>query len=199
MKVSLPAATLGCAMLLGLCGTPAAAQTDYNFTIDLSNGNVTGVLTGTIVLGFVNPGGSGTGVASSLTLTSVPAGFGSLAEGDVVTSWADQIQNLFTVSQGEITDYQFFASTDATCNANSLQFGSNVGFGCYSNFPALNEFETNEDTYGFNENGSGGIVFTELQSIPEPSGLGIFAIALVGLTGALVHRSRRSPATNGLV
>ncbi len=100
MKVSLSAAALGCAMLLGLCGTPAAAQSDYNFSIDLSNGDVTGVLTGTLVLGFVNPGGSGTGTASSLTLTSVPAGFGSLAEGDVVTSWTNQVQNLFTVSQG---------------------------------------------------------------------------------------------------
>ena len=189
-------ATLGCAVWVGMCAAPAAANTTYDFSIDLSHGDVTGVLTGTLVLDFVDQGGSGSGAASSVTLTSVPAGFGSLADGNIVTDWSAQVQNQFTVSQGEITGYEFFAAT-GPCDGAALALGSDAAYGCYQNFPALNEFESNNATYGYNEGGSAGISFTELQSVPEPSGLPIFTIALIATAGILL-RGRRKEAADGL-
>ena len=56
---------------------------------------------------------------------------------------------------------------DGPCDGAALALGSDAAYGCYQNFPALNEFESNNATYGYNEGGSAGISFTSFN--PSPS------------------------------
>ena len=111
--------------LVGLLFVPTAkADIIYDFTVPLTSGNVTGTVMGTLDLPFVNSGGSGTGSASSLVLTSFPAAFGTLAGGDTVTSWLHQVTDTFTVTSGTITSFQFFATTASADPADAFSMNS---------------------------------------------------------------------------
>ncbi len=119
------------------------------------------------------------------------AGFGSLGEENIVTDWTNQVQNQFTVTAGDITAYAFFVETGSTCNDAALVFGSDEAYGCYGNFPTLNEFESSVSVFGYNENGAAGVTFTEVASVPEPSGRGVFTIGLIATAGLVFRRGRK--------
>lgn len=59
-------------------------------------------------LPFVGAGGSGTGAASNLTITSYPAGV-ALDPNNVATTWTTVVDNTFTVTAGAVTSFQFFS------------------------------------------------------------------------------------------
>lgn len=123
-------APLALIMLLGLQSANAAVI--YNFSVNLTNGATvagalptTGIVTGTIDLPFVSPGGSGSGAARSLVLTSIPAGLDNVqlngaAVIPVVTSWEHQVANSFTVTNGAVTSFYFGADT---CNISCTPVG----------------------------------------------------------------------------
>jgi hypothetical protein len=163
---------------------PANASALYNFSINLSSG-ITGTVTGTLDLPFINAGGSGTGAADSLVLTSVPAGFGAFVS-NTVTSWADQENNSFTVSAGVITSVLFWALTNGTSTANELclnSTGSPTGmFGEYSCPSGLNLLQSDVSTDGFNFNGLAGITFTPASTAtPEPGTNGMILLGIASL------------------
>jgi hypothetical protein len=131
MKKNQKALQVAVVLFVGLLFVPLAkAGSIYTFTVNLTSGPTIGTITGTLDLPFVNPGGSGSGAASSLVFTSIPVGFGSLVGGNAATSWANQVTNLFTVVSGTITSDEFFSSTgiaqpsDALClNSTSSSVG----------------------------------------------------------------------------
>jgi hypothetical protein len=95
--------------LVGLLLVPVAkADRAYDLSVDLNGGNINGKLTRMVDPPFVTAGGTGSGAADSLVLTSIPAGFGTLAGGDVLSSWTDQVTDDFTVTSGVITSFAFF-------------------------------------------------------------------------------------------
>jgi hypothetical protein len=185
--------------LVGLLIAPLAkAETTYDFSVNLTQGSVTGTLLGTVDLPFVNPGGTGSGAASSLVLTSIPAGFGALVGGDTATAWADQNANTFTVVNGTITSVEFIADTGAAPANDDLCLNSTAnsptfnGWDCPS---GLNELDVHQDvTFGFNENGLAGITFsTPASATPEP---GTFGALMIGLGFLVVMLARKSVANH---
>jgi len=174
-------------ILVGLLFVPKAmADIIYNFTVPLTSGPDTGTLTGTLDLPFVSAGGSGTGAASSLVLTSFPAGFGTLSEGDIVTSWTDQVTDIFTVTAGAVTSFEFMAVTngdptvgDYFCiNSTGGSAGSFGGWICPAD---LNELSKTSSIFGYNFGGANGVTFTAVSPAPEPS-----SISLLGFSGLLL-------------
>ncbi len=187
MKKNQRALRVAVVLFVGLIFVPLArAGSIYTFKVDLTIGTVTGTLTGTLDLSFVNPGGSGSGAASSLVFTSIPAGFGSLVGGNAATSWANQVTNLFTVISGTITSDEFFATTgladpsDVLClNSTSDSGGTVGGFTCPSH---INELHVASGVFGFNASGLEGITFSLVSSAtPEASSLILFGTSLLGL------------------
>jgi hypothetical protein len=186
--------------LAGLLFLPKAkADIMYDFTVPLTEGTVTGTLTGTLDLPFVNAGGSGTGAASSLVLTSFPAGLGALAGGDVVTNWANQVTDIFTVTNGVITSDQFFATTGTADPADVFVLNSTDAvcgtIGAFSCAPLDNELHTAANLFGFNENGLAGVTFTPVSVVPAPPiGRGLPVLLAVGgiLFGAkILERTKK--------
>jgi hypothetical protein len=187
--------------LVGVLLVPAAkADSTYDFSIDLTNGNVHGTLTGTLDLPFVSPGGTGSGAAGSLILTSIPAGFGTLAGGDVVSSWADQDTDDFTVTNGTITSFAFMAFTtgDVTVGddfcINSLG-GSAAGTSVTWTCPGrLNTLSVTAKIFGNNFGGLSGVTFTPTPAVSEPgtSTLTLISFGLLGLIMAMRKRNLRN-------
>jgi hypothetical protein len=180
--------------------SPARADAIFDFTFNGESGfsTVFGPVSGTIDLPFVNPGGSGTGAASSVTLTSIPSAF-TLADGNTLTLWPDQIANSFTVTGGVITGDQFFALTGNNLDTTSLLCLNNTSatigilgpFSCTAN---LNELETSSAAFESNLNGLPGITFTAAggtAATPEPRLIGLLC-AGAGLLFFL-QRSRLNP------
>jgi hypothetical protein len=191
MKPSLAGLSLA---LVGLLFVPLAeADSIYTFSIGLTSGTDTGTVTGTLDLPFVSPGGSGSGAASSLVFTSIPAGFGSLAGGDTATAWADQVDNLFTVSSGAITSFDFFATTGSADPADVIcmnSTGAGTTFGAYTCVAGLNELDgPTSDIFGYNFGGLEGVTFSSPVSsgVPEP---GTSSLMLVGVGLMVVMRKR---------
>jgi hypothetical protein len=198
-KSSALVSALTAVALPGLLFLPKAkADIMYDFTVPLTDGTVTGTLTGTLDLPFVNAGGSGTGAASSLVLTSFPAGFGALVGGNTVTNWANQVTDTFTVTSGAITSNQFFATTGTAdpsdvfvLNSTNAVCGTIGGFNCAA---MDNELHTTADLFGFNLNGSAGVTFTPVTVPAPPIGRGLPVLLAVGgiLFGAkILERSKK--------
>jgi hypothetical protein len=196
MKRSTLVTYLGIAVLGGVLALPANADIIYNFSANLSSGTATGTLTGTLDLPFVTAGGSGSGAASSLVLTSIPAGFGSLGSfsgGANVTSWADQVSNSFIVISGVITSFDFMAVTNSDpsvgnyfcVNSTSGSGGAIGGWVCPAD---LNELSETGATFGYNFNGLSGVTFTAATSTPEPATVGTM---LLGLTALYLATTRK--------
>ncbi len=179
-----------CVLMVALCGiTATAGANTYNFNVDLTYGTVTGTLAGTVDFAFL----SGTGAASSLVLTSIPAGFGSLAGGNTVTNWADQVSNTFTISGGVITSFDFFALTAAMDPADAFclnSTGSANPFGSFTCQPQLNELHA-YTSYGYNSNGLNGVQFEQLASTPESGSMLLLATGLAGLAGVVRRKLHR--------
>jgi hypothetical protein len=184
MKNFKQAASVAIAILACTLAMPANGSALYNFSINLSQGTVNGTVTGTLDLPFINAGGTGTGAADSLVLTSVPAGFGAFVS-NTVTSWADQEDNSFTVSAGVITSVLFWALTNGTSTANELclnSTGSDTGtFGGYFCPAGLNLLQSDGNTFGYNFNGLAGITFTASTATPEPGTNGMILLGIASL------------------
>jgi hypothetical protein len=187
-------------LLLSVFIASAQADISENFSVNLNNtlGTVLGTVTGTVDLPFVNAGGSGSGAADSLLLTSIPAGFGALAGGNNVTNWADQVTNTFTVTAGAVTSFEFLAVTspntsvgDYFCiNSDGGSAGSIGGWGCPG---GLNELSETSATFGYNFGGASGVTFTPSASAtPEPSFF-IPILTMVLFLIAFVARKRIAP------
>lgn len=175
--------------------TPASAAV-YMFESEFDSGPNQGTLEGILDLGFVAAGGSGTGSASSLTLTSVPTGL-TLPEGNEATSWTNQFENSFTVTNGIITSFQFFAitapggsdGTELCLNSTASGFNGS-GRACPSGLNFLGKGGASE--FGFNFGGINGVTFTLVENgaVPEP---GTWLLMILGF-GAIGASMRRRPA-----
>jgi PEP-CTERM motif len=176
----------------GLVCLPASARADeFTFSYDQTSGTVQGTVTGTIDLSFVSPGGSGNGAADSLVLTSIPPGYGSFVSNNV-TTWADQIENTFTVVNGTITDFSFFAATNTTGNANLLCLnGAGETAGVYVCPTSLNELQSSDSLFGYNFGGFAAVTFAEAATeaaVPEPGSAWLLGTGLAGLVFGLRKR-----------
>jgi hypothetical protein len=159
-------ALLALIMLLG----PQSAKADviYNFSVNLSSGTAPGTVTGTIDLPFVSPGGSGSGAASSVVLTSFPAGIGTLSS-NTVTSWAHQLADAFTVTSGAVTSYYFAADTSGNSSADFFQMNNTSNTTIDGSWLVLpNEAALDHTSSNFAYTFSPVITFTP---VPEPSSL----------------------------
>jgi hypothetical protein len=197
MKRFTLATYIGVAAIVGMLAPPANAGIIDNFSIVFSSGDVFGTLTGTVDLPFVNVGGTGTGAASSVVLTSIPSGFGTLAGGDDVTSWADQVTDTFTVTAGVITSFEFMAVTSGSTSGDYFCINSTVGsagsfgsWGCPGN---LNELSETADIFGYNFGGASGVTFTP-SGTPEPAAAGLVFFGMASLC-FVARRKRRTPQT----
>lgn len=186
-------------LVAGLAVLPSAqAALLFDFSVGLTSGPNQGTLNGTLDLGFVSAGGSGTGAASNLTITSLPASFGALGGGNVVTAWAHQVTNSFTVTNGAISAFAFFAATGGTTADDAFALNStsgNIGsFGTWSVPGNLNELTVTDSVFGYNFGGLSGVSFTpRVQGVPEPATMGlVVAAALAGLASR--RRTAQQPA-----
>ncbi|BDC48477.1 hypothetical protein F183_A07930 [Bryobacterales bacterium F-183] len=184
-------------LLLGLAVMPSAkADLAFDFTITLNGGLTQGMITGNLLLPFVSAGGSGTGAASVVTLTSVPAGFDVFTAGNTVTSWAFQPVNSFTVTNGSITSFVYFAATSLTFPAQAFGINSTVQtrgpFGDWILPAGVNALQTSGTKYGSNSLGLAGVSFTPvaLTTVPEPSSLGWALACTIGLAAARKRMSK---------
>jgi len=189
---------LAIAVIGGFLALPAKADIIYNFSANLTNGTAVGTLTGTLDLPFVSAGGSGTGSASSLILTSIPSGFGPLGSfggGATVTSWPDQVSDTFTVTAGVITSFDFMAVTNGDSTLGNYfcinSTGSDGGsFGSWECPAGLNELSETAGTFGYNFGGLSGVTFTASSAAPEPATVATMLLGLPVLYLA-ARRKRR--------
>jgi hypothetical protein len=186
----------GLTVALVFCTLAMCARAEeYTFSYD-GTGTVSGTVTGEVDLEFIGAGGTGSGAATSLTLTSFPSGLGSFSGGDVATNWADQITNSFTVSAGVLTSFEFYALTAGDDSANELCLNStgNDGgtFGEYDCLAGLNLLQTNANLYDYNFNGLSGVSFADAgpsplsgpADTPEPGTLMLLLTGVATLLGA---------------
>lgn len=85
--------------------SPASAAIDFSFSFDNTVGNVNGTVTG--IIGGLED--NATGAATSLEITSFPAGLGTPVDGTDVFAWDRIFSNQFTVTNGLITAADFVA------------------------------------------------------------------------------------------
>ena len=162
----------GCLAILFCAFAKADIIDTFSFSGTL---DVAGTITGTIDLPFVNPGGSGTGAASSIVITSFPSGLGTFSAGLTVTNWALQEVNTFTVSSGTITSFDFFALSDVTTSANLFCLNSTTTVtpapSVYACPADLNLLESSQIVYTQNLLGASGVTFSPASSAPEPASI----------------------------
>lgn len=193
MKKNHKAVQIVAVLFLGLLFVPLAkADSVYDFSVGLTNGTTIGTVMGTIDLSFVNPGGSGSGAAASLVLTSFPAGFGVLAGGNTVSAWADQLANQFTVTAGVITSYYFAADTSPLSTGDFFQInntGNTTTDGTWLVLAAEDALDNTANNFGFVSSATA-VTFTPVAATPEPGALTQTMIG-VGLLGLMMVMRKR--------
>jgi len=167
----------------------AHASVIYTFSFENVVGTVSGRVEGTITFDFLSSiSDSGIGAASQLQITSFPVGLPSLNEGDLVTNWQAQAVNLFTVVNGQITDYQFGASEGNPPTTNDSVFCLNNG-GQF-NIPGTprayicgngENYLGDASSYVYNFSGIQGVTFSEGIAVSTPSATILFAIGIAGI------------------
>ena len=181
---------LSVAFIALLLAPMAKADSIFDFSVDLTGGNVAGIVTGVIDLPFA----SGSGAAASLVLTSIPAGFGALVGGNTVTLWLDQVVNSFTVVSGTITAYDFGADTGPTLIGTDYFAISNsagsANDGSWS-FPSDYNSLQAQGGYVFGQVSSATAV-TFSSSIPEPVTGSLMLMGLGLLRLMVVMRKRKA-------
>ncbi|MDJ0649240.1 MAG: hypothetical protein QNJ60_11095 [Xenococcaceae cyanobacterium MO_188.B19] len=146
----------GAVAIVCLSGVEAANALDFTFSFSNVTGSVPGTVTGT--LGGLND--NATGAATSLELTSFPAGLGTLEAGNNVLAWSFQSANSFTVTNGSITAANFFA-TDGISDGLCLNTSCFAGL---SNALTLDTASTNTG----NNDGFSGVTFAAAGATPVP-------------------------------
>ena len=178
----------GLVVVLALAGWTGAASAGVMYSYSFGNvlGSVFGTVEGTVTLDFLSSASdSGTGAASQIQITSAPAGLPALVEGNIVTAWATQALNTFTVSSGIITDYQFGASEgDPPTGSDSVLCFNNGGFfvvgGAYV-CGAGENWLGDVTSQVYNTGGIGAVTFGEGVTVPAPATLALFGLGLAGL------------------
>lgn len=138
-----------------MTGVEAACALDFSFSFENTNGNVPGTVEG--IIGGLND--NSTGAATSLELTSFPAGLGSPSDGTDVLAWGSITVNQFSVTNGLITAANFVAygSNSGLCINNSAEC-----FGRFNSSPSgiTNALTFSQDTNVVsNSNGFSGVTF----------------------------------------
>jgi hypothetical protein len=183
MRFSLSTLIATGAALCALGSAPVkAAQLNFDFSVTNTIGDVSGTFSGEI-FGLTN---NATSSATSVLVTSFPAGLDSLLPAPVnATSWDQQVQNSFTVTNGQITGGGFWAQQTINGFPQGYQLYLN-GDGGPFNFLNLDGTDTH---YVWGNDGLAAANFTPAV-VPEFS-------SLLGLSGfiatgglALIRRRR---------
>jgi hypothetical protein len=160
---------------------PASARAD-NFTFSFTNvptgdgDDISGTVTGEI-LGLTN---DSTGPAAEVLILSFPPGLDSvLGSGPIyATSWSDQIENSFTVTNGQVTAGGFYAWD----TLDSVPYGAQL----YINGLGAGFNEANLDGVEYGPayvQGADGLAAANIQPAPEPPSLALLGVGLLGLLG----------------
>jgi hypothetical protein len=152
---------------MSLLGTNAMAD-DFVFSINGGFGTVTGE-----IIGLQN---NATGSATEVVITSYPTSFGSILN-LIATDWTDQLANIFTVTNGAITEAEFFALDTDDANTPQLLFLP----------PDVGQLQNNLDVL------LGPLTFA---ATPVPEPFAWVLLLTVMLAVAIVKRSRRTDGLN---
>ena len=196
MKRLTTAGMLAAVILAALARPSRAGSQAFDFSFNNISGTVAGTVTGVIDLSF---SGDGTGSATSVTITSYPSVYLSIFGSPPITTpvspyFSTVTANSFTVTGGQITDAQYYASSENQPFASwiSLNYNDANTLAYYTPFIA--------DSTG-NTLGLSGTTYTPASvPVPEPSSLAIISMAVAcGLIFAVATRRRaRGTNTKGL-
>jgi len=177
-------------VVFAAAATQAKASQVFDFSFSNTIGNVSGTVNGKVVLPF---NGNGTGAASDVLIESVPSALNPVDAAPFsfdATSWAGQIINTFTVTNGQILSAEYEAD----------QYGPNPPEAYEAiqlNFTGNNELAYTPSVYAVsyqdvrNENGIEGLNFSPAAT-PEPSSLTLLGTCLLAISGRVYRRWRRA-------
>jgi hypothetical protein len=176
------------AVAVGMSCADAAEAASFGFSFSNENGQVNGIVEGTIEL----PDGDGVFAATSVVVTSAPAALGYTLPEDFLGGNYPAINlNRFEVSGGAIVSVLFSAINPGQ-EGLVLLFNTPASLPPYS---ALNSVGSNDITSGVWDINSNTVQFTSLDtpSVPEPvSLLSLFALAGVAAGTALQKQQAAS-------
>ncbi len=161
-------------------GTARAGGLNFDFSITNTQGNVSGTVTGEII-GLAD---NATSAAAEVIILSFPSGRDSLYSPPIdATTWTHQIDNSFTVENGQVVAADFYAF-QGTGTFLYINGDGDEDF----NFASLNA-SGNLYVYGDKGLAAANIVPTAA-AVPEPSSLALAGIAALDGLGVCARRRR---------